>query len=337
MYTLANRGLWHGAYSRKRGASNRTLFTMSKMAVNDRRQQEAYEHIKAAEKCMKTGLFKWRPDFDGAAAEYSKAAVCFKNVKLTDKAIDAYMKAAEMQRENKSYFHAGKSLEAAAIIYKDMKNMDKAAELFDQAGTLYHESGTPDTAGLAMEKIAKILEQSHPDRAIYFYSRAADIAELEDKHRQAAESVGKIARLHLRLRRYDEALEALKKEISLMAESENYPQTHKLVVAMVMVHLIRSDFVAADKVFNSAATYPGFEDSDEAYATRELLDAFDNEDPETMTEILNKPLFKYMENEFTKLARALRIPSGGNVHLGAGPGAKVVTTPDDEDDECDLK
>jgi hypothetical protein len=71
---------------------------------------------------------------------------------------------------------------------------------------------------------------------------------------QAAESVGRIGRLHLKLRQYDEALDALKKEISLMAESENYPQTHKLVVAMVMIHLLRSDFVAADKVYNSAST-----------------------------------------------------------------------------------
>jgi hypothetical protein len=47
--------------------------------------------------------------------------------------------------------------------------------------------------------------------------------------------------------------------------------------------------------------YPGFEDSDESNCTMELLAAFDNEDPETMTLILNRPLFKYMENEVRHL------------------------------------
>ena len=39
---------------------------------------EALDHVKEAEKALKTGLFKWNPDYDTAASEYTKAATCFK-------------------------------------------------------------------------------------------------------------------------------------------------------------------------------------------------------------------------------------------------------------------
>jgi hypothetical protein len=53
--------------------------------------------------------------------------------------------------------------------------------------------------------------------------------------------------------------------------------------------------------------------------------------------ILASPYYRDFSFQFTKLARALRIPTGGNVHLGSGPAAARVATPDDEEEDYDLK
>ena len=43
--------------------------------------------------------------------------------------------------------------------------------------------------------------------------------------------------------------------------------------------------------------YTGFAESEEAGPILQLLDAFDQGDPEAANEVLSSPLFKYMENE----------------------------------------
>ncbi|TRY66119.1 hypothetical protein DNTS_035597 [Danionella cerebrum] len=63
---------------------------------------EAHEHIAKAEKCLKTSMTKWKPDYDGAASEMAKAAVAFKNAKQFEQAKDAYLKEAEYHTENKA-------------------------------------------------------------------------------------------------------------------------------------------------------------------------------------------------------------------------------------------
>lgn len=49
--------------------------------------------------------------------------------------------------------------------------------------------------------------------------------------------------------RYDEAVNALQKEINYNQEAEVWPITHRLVTCMVLLHLYRGDCVAADKAF----------------------------------------------------------------------------------------
>ncbi|CDQ90936.1 unnamed protein product [Oncorhynchus mykiss] len=79
---------------------------------------EAHEHIAKAEKNLKTSMTKWKPDFDSAASEYAKAAVCFKNAKQFEQAKDAYLKEAEYHTENKALFHAAKAIEQAGMMMK---------------------------------------------------------------------------------------------------------------------------------------------------------------------------------------------------------------------------
>merc|ERR1712179_526755 len=101
----------------------------SKVTMSSEKLNQALGHVKEAEKALKTGLFKWSPDHDTAASEYTKAATCFKLAKSLDKCKDAYLKAAEMQEKLGSLFHSAKLLTQAAGVSSDSGEMEEAVDL----------------------------------------------------------------------------------------------------------------------------------------------------------------------------------------------------------------
>ncbi|KAK2190916.1 hypothetical protein NP493_65g07041 [Ridgeia piscesae] len=273
---------------------------------------------------MQTGLFKWKPDYDGAASEYSKAATAFKNAKAYEQTISSLMKASEVQKKS------GSSMEAAALIYKELKEFHKIANLVEEASNLYLEHGVPDTASIALERAAKMIETHEPERAIELYKKACDVCEGEDRVRHSAEMAGKAARIYIRLKRFDEAAEHLKKEIDHLSTVNHQGQLNKLMMALVLIHLHQDDFVAADQAFKAAFSYDRFVESEEASAIEQLLKAYEEGDQEAADGIVKSPLFRYMENDFTKLARDLKVPGG----LLSGKTEKSVpnATPSGEGD-----
>ena len=51
--------------------------------------------------------------------------------------------------------------------------------------------------------------------------------------------------------RLDEAADAMKREIDYYKQSENAGLVNKLVMGIVLIHLHRGDYVAADQAFKS--------------------------------------------------------------------------------------
>ena len=295
--------------------------------MNERKVAEGRECMKNAEKCMKTSFFKWSQDVDGAISEYQKAAVAFKNGKAYEQAIAAYLKCAEVQHQGGARFHAAKSYESAAMIYKDMKQLLKVGEMIERASDLYLEHGTPDTAAICLERGGKILEYDMPDKAIYLYRKASDVAEANDNMRQCAEETGKLGRILMRQRKFDEAIKALRREIELYNQVGSEGLNNKLMFGLVLLYLHQDDYVAADQAFKRAGNINGFSGSEEAAAIEQLLEAYEQGDGDTCRAVLNSPLFRFMENDFVKLARSLRLPDGG------GAGAPSVATGGGDDDD----
>ncbi|XP_067931802.1 gamma-soluble NSF attachment protein-like [Watersipora subatra] len=293
----------------------------------DAKLAEGMKHIQAAEKCMKTSFIKWKADPDGAASEYTKAAIAFKNAKALDKAKSAYEEAAEHQLQCRQLFHAAKSFEQAAFVAKDMQDLLQTSKLVERACNMFLENGTPDTAALALLRAAKMVEGELPDRAVSMYLRAGQIYENEGNFRRAADAVRSAPRLLIRHKKHDEAVTALQREINYNGEAEAFDLTHRLVVCMVVLHLYRGDCVAADKAFKNGYSYPGFGESDEAAITEQLLESMNTGDESQASQILNNPLFKYLDNDFAKLARDLRESPPDGIFMNNGGSG---TTPSEE-------
>ncbi|XP_006633930.1 N-ethylmaleimide-sensitive factor attachment protein, gamma b [Lepisosteus oculatus] len=296
---------------------------------------EAHEHIAKAEKYLKTSFMKWKPDYDSAAAEFAKAAVAFKNAKQFEQAKEAYFKEAEAHTNNRALFHAAKALEQAGMMLKDMQRMTEAVELIEKASMMYVENGTPDTAAMSLDRAGKLIEPINLEKAVKLYQQAASVFENEERLRQAVELLGKASRLLVRARRLDEAAVSIQKEKNMYKEIENYPTCFKKTIAQVLVHLHRNDFVAADKCVRESYSIPGFSGSEDCIALEQLLQGYDQQDEDQVFSVCNSPLFKYMDNDYAKLALSLRVPGGGSkkkspVTPQAGAGGSRVEEEEDE-------
>ncbi|XP_013907052.1 PREDICTED: gamma-soluble NSF attachment protein [Thamnophis sirtalis] len=263
------------------------------------------------EKYLKTGLLKWKPDYDSAATEYSKAAVAFKNAKQFEQAKEAYFKEALSHENNKAFFHAAKAYEQAGMMLKEMQKHHDAVELIQKASMMYLENGTPDTAAIALDRAGKVIENINPDKAIQLYQQTASVFENEERLRQAVEMYGKASRLLVRGRRLDEAAQSIQKEKSIYKDIENYATCYKKTIAQVLVHLHRNDYVAAEKCVRESYSIPGFTESEDYAALEQLLEGYDQQDQDQVSDVCNSPLFKYMDNDYAKLGLSLGVPGGG--------------------------
>ncbi|KAF1426667.1 Gamma-soluble NSF attachment protein, partial [Spheniscus humboldti] len=282
---------------------------------------------------LKTGFLKWKPDYDSAATEYGKAAVAFKNAKQFDQAREACLREAEAHENNKAYlfinsysFFQEADYVPLTIALQEMQRLPEAVQLIEKASMMYLENGTPDTAAIALERAGKLIENVSPEKAVQLYQQAASVFENEERLRQALEMLGKASRLLVRGRRLDEAALSLQKEKSIYKEIENYPTCYK----------VNSDRQFLIVHFN----IPGFNGSEDCAALEQLLEGYDQQDQDQVSEVCNLPLFKYMDNDYAKLGLTLVVPGGGikkkspnaAQDKARGPAA-VGSHADEEEDE----
>lgn len=71
----------------------------------------------------------------------------------------------------------------------------------------------------------------------------------EDSPRQAAEYMSKAARILVKLKMYDQATDAIRREIGMHQQIDHMPSIGRLAVVLVLVQLARGDQVAAEKAF----------------------------------------------------------------------------------------
>ncbi|KAK9695951.1 hypothetical protein QE152_g32226 [Popillia japonica] len=277
------------------------------MSASNKKIEEALEHIRLAEKCLKTSFLKWRPDYDEAADEYNKAATCFRNAKSFEQCKDCLMKAGECYKQNRKLFYAAKALDQAVSVSKEIGDLREVAALAERAANMYMRHGSPETAAASLDKAAKVLEQHHLDQALPLYKQAADISLIQDSSRQAAEYLSKVARINVKLKQYDDAVVALRREIGVHQQNESYQAMGRLAVALVLVQLGRGDVVAAEKAFKE---WGNCCEGPEVQTLEMLLQAYDEEDPDGVRRALNSPFIKHMDVEYAILARDMPLPQG---------------------------
>ena len=122
--------------------------------------KEAEDHVKQAEKYLKTSLTKWKPDIDSAVDEYDKACTCYRVAEKYDQCRDLSIRLAELQLQKGTTFFAGKSYEQAGQMAQQLQDLTTAAKYFDKAGQLYAEGGEKRKS----QRAKKMIFLSRPTR-----------------------------------------------------------------------------------------------------------------------------------------------------------------------------
>jgi len=280
--------------------------------MDERKRNEGHEHLQKAEKYLETSYMKLKfsPDWDSAANEFNKAAVCFKVSKNWDLCKAARLRGCEAYANSGGLFHAAKQLEEALLICKEEKNMTEVVSLAERAGLLYRQAGSPEAASQLLVKSAKMLEMDQPEQALGLYQKASETVGVEDRPVEAAQHLEAAARLMVRLAKYNTAAETLHTSLGLYSDAGT--SCGRLVVALVLVQVARGDTVAADKVWSQ---WGGFCDSSQSGAVNDILTGFNEHDGEMARRGLSSPTVMHMDNVYARLARDIVVPEDGEDDL----------------------
>ena len=141
--------------------------------MTDAKYKEANQLLQDADKCLSTGWFKRRPDYEGAAVALEQAGTAFKYCRTYGESVDAFMRASEAYRhadmysndtglqkglESSRMYMSAKTMETAAATAVQVGDKDantKAAGLYEQAADLYLQNNSPDRASEMYEKASK--------------------------------------------------------------------------------------------------------------------------------------------------------------------------------------
>lgn len=277
--------------------------------MEDNRVNEALECTKKAEKYLKTSLTKWKPDYDSAATEYDRAAICYKNVRKLDLALTSFLKSAECYENCGNSFHSAKGKEQAALIAKEMNDINKAKDLMEQAAQIYAETGSPETSAMALEKAGRFFESIDLTKAIEIYEKALKLVPGTDESRMSGEFLRRIGYCYLKLEKLPEAASCVKREIDLYRSVDEPSKIGKLVTCLVIINLARDDPVQAEKELTAAFGIRGFVDTADAPILKPLIDAYYDADDKKFQLILNHHHLKSNENEILRLMKKVKIQS----------------------------
>ncbi|KAJ3127364.1 hypothetical protein HK098_006448 [Nowakowskiella sp. JEL0407] len=287
------------------------------------KQNEGLKLMADGDKAISKKSFFGRssPDFDQAVQNYEQAANCFKLAKAYSYAVDAYVKSADCHTKLNSLYLAAKNLDAAALMLMNQLNKpDESSELYRRASNYYLANGSYDRAAEVLEKAGKALESINPDKAVQLYEESCTIYETEDKMRSGAESFQRFISFLIKSGRYPKALELSGRLTDAYIKMENRIGINKQVLSCVILALAYGDEVEAGKRFDMyAGRVSGFGESDEGMIAANLLDAYEQHNPDLLADALKRQQINYLNSEITRLARTkLRVPGGGNAVGDAG-------------------
>ncbi|CAF1231517.1 unnamed protein product [Rotaria sordida] len=303
--------------------------------------KEAEEHIRQGEKYMKTTFLKRKPDLDSAIDEFDKACTCYRVAEKYDQCRDLSLRLAELQIQKGTPFFAGKSYEQAAQMTLQLQDLPTAAKYYDRAGQLYAEGGYRDSGAILYERCAPQFQQIDRSISIDFYLKAARLAEQEEKSYQAADLYEKAAMQAIRMGNFPQTTELLETTTNILTKLERYDRINRVILYRILLKLFNEDSVAGRNIFDQACqNYPSFDQWEERNHIELLLDAFDQDDKDLISQRCQSPYFMAIEPEFVRLIKRWIRPTTNNVNqqqttkstTSSTSGTKPIQLDDDEDD-----
>ncbi|KAJ2234227.1 hypothetical protein IWW45_003565 [Coemansia sp. RSA 485] len=305
----------------------------------------AQEMAKDAQKAAKGSWFS-KPEWDTAAQYWSKAAASYKTALHYEEAMDCYVKASEAYVHSNATYLAAKSVEdAAKLAEKHLKDQANTISYYTRASDLFRSHGSsPDRAAEMMEKAAKSCENVDTDRALQLYDSALSIYETEDRGRFGIETFKRVTRYLIEKNRIYEAVEIQSRLAAVCQQINNRNELTKTRMCIIILLLAFGDNVAAEKKLDEFGQDVSFARSNEAEISDYMIQAFNNGDQETFSELARSQALAFIETSIARLAAKIRVRGAVRTepipsNFEATPVTQQNTQPqqaahaDDEDDD----
>jgi len=267
-----------------------------------KKEAEADAKMKEGDKYASSGFFK-KADWNSAADAYESAGNSYKNAKSNEKAIQAFSKAAQAYMKDKLPNSAAKNYEAAA----SCTTGEAAVELLVSSANSLKEGGLGERAGQVLAKAAKLLETDAPTRANELYKEAVELYEIENKEHMASELFRNVTSFYIRAQMWNDLMELWTRVMKQQQKDQLFVELYRVILSIIIVHLFRNDYVAADRAYAQYAGTEGFVVSDEAVLANTLLNAYQLNSPEDLKKAQSNILITFLDHEIAKLAKKLTI------------------------------
>lgn len=305
-------------------------------------------HMAAGNKCARKGWFH-KPDYQGAALEYDKAALAYKNLKEWGLATDAYKKVAECHRENGVLSAAARAYESAAGCCKDgLKDATQCGEFYRLAAEAYHNNNNDDRAADALSRGAKAidglaLKESNESKQLELYGLAIQLVKdginfYESNEKLAIyglKAVKSAVTIALRARLAEEAIGLYEKMILICVgdpanNNGHYNDVHKAALSLIILHLAKGDDVSAGRVYDRECRRgaggnerTAFFHSDFGKCATKLLDAWDSRDQDAVDAVAKCQDVTFLDSELVRIAKKLSVDGEGIKFVTLGKSSYV--------------
>lgn len=275
--------------------------------------EEAKQHEATAQKALKTSAWtlKFSPDFLTASMEYAQAATKYRAAGLLTESVNAWVRSGELKEQQNDLHGAGRAYESAGQICDGNGPGGPAAavEHWHKAIRCFRFAGKPDISAKLLLKMAGISEKTGDvGRAKASYEEAIEVFKDADKEYELADIYKQKIGLLVRSGDLEEAMLTIDEHIKVLSHQKHWPFVHKEMLAKVVLALQLGDTVRADAALGmGTADVEGWYMSKECQYGTDLVQAFQESDPEAAERIVKEQVFTFLQVEVARIARTLRV------------------------------
>jgi len=274
---------------------------------------EADVLFKEGDKCVTTGLFRWKPDYENGSLKFESAANMYRDAKAKDKAVVAFKRAGECFEKLELPFKAGQKYEAAGLLSKELKMSTEAMDYYQRAAFCFQQHGASDKASDTFLKSAKVAEEANlPDKALEIVNQSIDLLEADSKFLFVPANYRAGTALLVKRGQLEQAIALYKRQLAVHEKTDQQMDVWKCILSIIILSLLRDDFVAAEKIFSEhAGESPGFVASDFGQAANHLLEAIEKKNKELFDKLQQQQVFTFLDIEVARAFKKLSL-SGSN-------------------------
>jgi tetratricopeptide (TPR) repeat protein len=298
----------------------------------DAKKKEAEENLAKGDERVKTTLTRWKPDWNGSIDFYDRAALCFKNCQMKQKAIEAYTKLANSHDHLGTFSSAGKAFESAATLTDSVT--DNVAFL-EKAAACYRRADTSERTIEMLVKAGKLLENTDVPRATKLMLDACEICEEDQKYSFARDHFIGALNFMIRNKDYTNGITILQRLYRILEVAQLPQGKGRTQLSIIILHLGNEDFAAADAAYNDMVQNQEFSSRDEWYVATDLMFAYENGSQEALDKVKTSSALQAVETCIMRVAKDLKITKGPQTR--STPFATPTNFPGEEmKDENDI-